>query len=294
MSFNPLLLAFLSTILFSFSSIVFGTFSTKFSAQWMNAFKALVATFAFAIAVSLDSTSHWVPPLKIFLLLFFGGFIGLNLGDFFLFKAFQKIGPARTLLVFSFQPLFMSLFAYIFFNQKLTGAQFIAIFLMILCVLNISYEKFRTHRAWEFWGPLFALTGVFLDCTGVLMTRQAFDQAPEMSVLSANLYRCLGAGTGFILLSFFFPYDFVRRLRKLKTRALSLVFIASFVGTFLALWLYLTAIESGHLGKISAVVGSGPIFTTAFESLLKREWPSWHLWLSLLLFALAFYLLNFI
>lgn len=284
-------LALCSTLIFSAASIVFAIFAKKVSALWMNAFKATIALFAFSVAYVITTDWNRLPQLDSFLFFFMSGFIGLNVGDFFLMKAFQRIGSARTLVIFSFQPLLMAVFAYLAFSQALGPQRIFAVFILIACVLVVSYERFRQDGKWELWGPLFAFTGVLLDCAGILMTRQGFDLDPQVTVIEANFYRCLGAGLGFWILAQFVPFKFTRRFKRFQSRTKILILSSSLGGTFIALWLYLSALEVGHLAKITAVVGSGPLFTAAFESFMYKRWPSRYLWVALGLFVLGFLLL---
>lgn len=289
---RSLALALCSTIIFAASSVVFAIFAKKISALWMNAFKATVALFAFAAAVLIAGEWQDVPATKSILAFVLSGLIGLNVGDFFLMKAFQRIGSSRTLIIFSFQPLMMALFAYVAFGQGLRWSGLLAIFFMMACVFTVSFEGFRAAGRWEFLGPLFAFTGVSLDCVGILLTRLGFDSDPQVTVLEGNLFRCFGAGIGFLFLARFFRFQFRRRVQRFTFKTKLALFAASFGGTFFALWLYLTAISEGHLAKITAIVGSGPLFTAAFESLSERRWPSPYLWISLAFFAVGFILLQ--
>jgi len=287
---HSLVLALFSTMTFAGASIVFAMFA-KTSPLWMNAFKATIALMAFAVAMIFTSDWSRLPQIDSFLFFFLSGFIGLNVGDFFLLKAFQRIGSARTLIIFSFQPLLMASFAYLVFGQALGFQRLIAVFILIACVLVVSYERYRQDGRWEIWGPIFAFTGVLLDCCGVLMTRQGFELDPQVTVIEANFYRCLGAGLGFWILAQFVSFKFTRRFKRFPIRIKTLVLAASFGGTFIALWLYLSAIEVGHLAKVTAIVGAGPLFTAALESLVNKRWPSRYLWLALVLFGCGFLLL---
>lgn len=290
MSESGVFLALCSTIIFAFSSVIFQSFAQKFGALWMNAFKASVALFAFSV-VFFFSFDGQFPYWKSFVFFFISGFVGLNLGDLLLLNAFKRIGSARTLMIFSFQPLMMAAFGYLMFRQALEPQKVLAILFLIACVFVISYERYRSDRRWEWLGPLFAFGGVLLDCAGVLMTRYAFELDDSVSVVEANFYRCLGAGVGFVLMARFFKMSLKKRFTKLKTQTKLLVLLASFSGTFLSLWIYLTALETGHLAKIAAVVGAGPLFTALIESIYFRRWPSRYLWVSLFFFFIGFVIL---
>lgn len=289
---RSLVLALMSTGVFAFSSVIFAVFAKKVSAIWMNAFKATVALVAFSVAVLITGDWKDLPAAKSLVAFVLSGFIGLNLGDYFLMKAFQRIGSSRTLIIFSFQPLMMALFAYLVFGQSLFISGFIAILMMMACVFTVSLEGYKKDGHWEIKGPLFAFIGVSLDCVGLLLTRYAFDADDSVSVLEGNLFRCFGAGLGFLFLARFVRFQFKRRLQRFNWRTRALLFGASFGGTFLALWLYLSAISEGHLAKITAIVGSGPLFTAVFEALLYRKFPSKYLWVALGLFLVGFSLLH--
>ncbi len=287
-----MIFALMSTGVFAFSSVIFAIFAKKVSAIWMNAFKATVALVAFSVAVLITGDWKDLPATNSLVAFVLSGFIGLNLGDYFLMRAFQKMGSSRTLIIFSFQPLMMALFAFIVFGQSLFITGFVAIFLLMSCVFTLSLEGYRKAGHWEIKGPLFAFAGVSLDCVGLLLTRYAFDADDSVSVLEGNLFRCFGAGIGFLFLARFVRFQFKRRLQKFNWRTRSLLFGASFGGTFLALWLYLSAISEGHLAKITAIVGSGPLFTALFEAVIYRRFPSKYLWTALALFLVGFFLLN--
>lgn len=277
---KSLLFAFLSALCFSAASLVYTLFSQKVSAYWMNAFKATVSFLGFAVAVLFTKDWSSLPQFSAFAVLFLSGFIGLNVGDWFLLKGYERMGSARTLMVFAFQPLFIALLAYLFLGQPVTWKTMVAIFFMIACLFSLSLEGFHKVGRWELLGPVFALVGVFLDCVGVVMSRWAFDTDSSIGVVEANFYRSAGAAIGFYFLSKIRPLRIVRRLRKYPFKTRFLLVGASFAGTFLSLWLYLAAIAEGNLAAIAAVVASSPLFNALFECLISRRWPGWHLLLS--------------
>ncbi len=258
----------------------------------MNAFKCVVATIAFSIAVLLTGNFLEPPSAMSVGIFFLSGFIGLNLADLFLLSAFTRIGSGRTLMIFSFQPVFLGFFGFVLFNQELSRTKILAILFMIACVFTLSYEKFKRLGHWEVKGPLFALMGVTLDSCGILLTRFSFDHDPHISVLEGNFYRCLGACVGFLITHFFFrPIPLIKKAREFRRRSQGLLLAASLGGTFISLWLFLTAISTGHLATISAIVMCGPVFAAALESVTEKQWPSAYLLFALTLFGCGFYLL---
>ncbi len=286
-----LFLALGSTLSFSTSSLVFAEYSRRISALWMNCFKCVVA-FAF-LAFTIPITTGWhTPSLPSVAGLVLSGFIGLNIGDLFLLNAFARLGAARTLMVFGFQPLFLGIAASLFFSQKFEPRSLIAVIFLIACLVTFALERFRPERVWGLSGLLFALVGVSLDASGVLLSRAAFEHSPHLPPLEGNFYRCFGALLGFALISCFQPIRLFEGYKQLTTiRARALVIAASFAGTYLALLLYLTAIKIGHLASISGIGITGPIFSAALECAIYRRAPSPYLIAAFLFFAGGFYIL---
>lgn len=280
-----------STLSFATSSLVFAEYSRRISALWMNCFKCVVA-FAL-LAATIPLTTGWqTPSIESVTGLILSGFIGLNIGDLFLLNAFAKLGAARTLMVFGFQPLFLGVAASLFFGQKFEPRSLLAVFFLIACLMTFAIERFRHERVWGFNGLLYALIGVSLDAGGVLLSRAAFEHSPHLPPLEGNFYRCFGALLGFALISRFRPIQLLNGYKQLTTnRTRALVIAASFAGTYLALLLYLTAVKIGHLASISSIAITGPIFAAALECFIYRRAPSRYLIAAFCFFATGFYIL---
>ncbi len=273
---------------FSIASQIFTHYARKVSVMWMNCFKAVTALLAFSLVVALTNRMQQTPsPLSVSIF-FLSGLIALNIGDWFLVKAFQTIGPARTLVIFSFQPIFIGIMAYIIFSQPLTPEKLIGIIFMISCVYVLSLERFKKEKKWELAGPIYALIGIILDTCGILLTRFAFDNDPSVSVMQGNLYRVLGAITGFIIMSKFVRIDLFKTYAAMSVKSQVVVFIGGILGTFVSLFLFLKAISIGHLATITSLTGAGPVFAAIFESIIHKKWPSRYLCIAFILFGIGF------
>jgi drug/metabolite transporter (DMT)-like permease len=288
---TPYLFALLSAFCFSLASVGFTHYARKVTVLWVNCFKACMATILFGITYFfVKDFSVW--PSWISLGCFFlSGLVGLNIGDIFLLKSFARMGSARTLIIFSFQPLILGFFAFFLFGQEMTLVKMSAIAFMVACVFVLSYERFKQEKRWEWKGPVFALSGVILDSCGILLTRFAFNTDTQIGVMEGNFYRCLGALFGFAVMSRFVPIHLIDSFRKLPKMSRSIVWGAAVLGTFVSLSFYLTAVRTGHLALVSAIIGAGPIFAAMIESVMNRQWPSKYLIGALALFATGFWLI---
>jgi drug/metabolite transporter (DMT)-like permease len=290
MSLNILLAALGANFCFALGSMLFTQYSKKVSVIFMNYFKALIAAGCFFLALSVSDL--WVPLDSYCIIrLALSGFIGLCIGDIFLLKAFTHIGPARTLILFGFQPLILGILSYLFLGQSLNLEKMWAILCFILCLGVFSVENFRTHKSWGAVGICFALIGFLLDASGVILTRLSFDHDPSMHSFQANYYRCLGAIAGFLVLSIKYPLKFREGFVLAPIKDKGMLLLATTLGTFLSLSLYLHAIKYGHLATVSALTITGPMFAAIFECIWAKRWPSPYFILAFLFFCLGVYIL---
>lgn len=287
----PVIYALGANLTFSTASIVYAEYSRKFSPKWMNLVKASIAMVAFSLTVFAFDLWQDV-SMTSFGLLLLSGSVGLMIGDLFLLRAFTIIGPARSLMIFGFSPVFLGVSAFFIFNQQFEWFRLIAIIFLILCLFTFSLESYKKSGNWELRGLLFGFLGVFLDSLGILMTRAAFDHSPEMSPLQGNMFRAIGAVGLFIILKpVLGPYYLREHFHSLTRKARTLVIVASLAGTYLSLMLYLTAVKSGHLASISAVAITAPLFASLFECIRQKRWPTIYLLVGLSLFCIGFFIL---
>ncbi|MGE3757881.1 MAG: EamA family transporter [Pseudobdellovibrionaceae bacterium] len=290
---SPVLLALGANLSFSTASIVYAEYSKKYSPKWMNLLKALVAFSAFSVTVL--AFGLWeVPSFFSFLLFMASGATGLMLGDLFLLRAYTLIGPARTLMIFGFSPIFLGVTAYFLFDQKFEWFRLIAIVFLILCLFTFSIENYKRSGNWQIRGLILGFLAVALDSAGLLMTRAAFDHSPAISSVEGNMIRALGAVAAFILAQpLLGPYDLKGNFLANPRNKRILLLAASLGGTYVSLMLYLTAVKTGHLASISAVAITAPLFAALLECFRQKKWPSAYLSFGLLFFGIGFFILFF-
>lgn len=287
-------LALASAILFSGASVIFARFTVSHSPLWMNLVKNSVACVAFLLATAFSiGLGERLSDLSagsagLFLL---SGIAGLAVGDYFLFRGYQRLGSARTIMVFSFSPLFLTIEGFLFFGQGLNSYQLLAILLMMACVWTISFEKFRQKGEWEWHGILYALVGVALDNVGIVLSRQAFDLSPGVSSFTANSVRCIAAVALLLLMQKVKGDKGLGEINRLEWRERALLIFSAFMGCFLSLALWLTALKVGHIGSLAGVGSFNPVAASLWEWVLLRKRPTIYLIAALLLFLSGFFLL---
>jgi drug/metabolite transporter (DMT)-like permease len=281
-------LALLANLFFSAASIFYTKYTRIYGASWVNAFKSTITLFFLLIAVPLFITLEY-NDYRSLLGLMLSGFIGLGVGDYFLFKAFFKMGASRTLILFGFQPIFISIFSNILFDQVIEINHYYAMLFMLVCLLLFSYENKQKSGSFALSGLLFALIGVSLDTSGVIISRMSFDLSPGLNPLWGHLIRTSGACLYFTLYQLGYkPLHLLKTFKGLKLIDKKILVLSAFFGTFLSLFFYLTAIKVGHVATITAISVTGPMFAAIFEHVADKRFPSKILLLALISFLIGF------
>lgn len=288
---TAVLLAICSNICFASASIGFTHYSAKISPKWMNYVKAVIATLGFTLVCLVFDLWQKLPQ-NAWLMLIMSGLVGLGFGDIFLLKAFTHLGSGRVLMIFGFQPLLLGFVASHLFHQEFSMTKFIAVIFLILCLFSFSLESFKTKGHWDVPGLTYAIIGVSMDGIGVLLSRSAFELAPNLSPFYANWLRGVAATTAFAIWSLM-----SKDLRILPTwksqnpKDRLYIFLSGFGGTFLSLSFYLMAVKTGHLASISAIAGTAPLFASAIDFLRGRSKPNPYFWFGLIFFIIGFSIL---
>ncbi|MCT4643244.1 MAG: DMT family transporter [Bacteriovoracaceae bacterium] len=284
---NAYILALLANLSFAFGSQFFTHYSRRFSPIWMNVSKALVAAFAFCAIILLTSGFHEISLLN-FGIFFLSGFIALGIGDIFLLKAFSKIGPGRTMLLFGFHPVIVGILSFFILGQIVPSRKLIGIVFFLACLFIFSLETFKKEGKWDVSGLIFAFLGMAFDAVGVLITRYAFDMNSNITSMEGNFYRCLGALCSYLLIRLFINFDYFGNLRKLETKSKFYVLIGALFGTTISLGLYLRAIQTAqNLATITAISITSVIFASSFECIWQKKYPSKYLLSAFVFFAIG-------
>lgn len=283
-------LAIGANLSFSTASMVFSLYARRFSSMWINQVKVLTAFLAFTIAmfVSHKITSVGFFPLSMLLL---SGFAGLCIGDIFLFRAFATLGAGRSLVLYSFQPLMLGIYGYFFLQQLFTLNQTLAVICMIICIFIFMLERNKMTGSWDFKSFMWAFMGITLDAIGVMLTRSAYEAEPSLETFQVNVIRCLGALIGFFLIS---PKSYgtvFKDVIALRKREQSLLVASAIFGCFLSLTLYLAALKYAHVGTLTAITITGPVWVSLLECLYFRKLPNLYLLGAFAFFLTGFYLM---
>jgi drug/metabolite transporter (DMT)-like permease len=283
-------LAIGANLAYSTASMVFSLYAKRFSSMWINQVKVVIALSAFILAMFVAEKFVEMKSSEIgFLLL--SGFAGLCLGDLFLFRAFITLGPARSLVLYSFQPLMLGLYGFFFLGQLFSLNQTLSVLCMIFCIFIFMLERNRATGTWDMRSFIWAFLGISLDALGVMLTREAYEANPALGTFQVNVVRCIGALAGFLMMSPTSYLTIAKDVYALRKREISLLLGSALCGCFLSLTLYLAALKYAHVGTLTSIAITGPVWVSLLECLYHRRLPNIFLVVAFSFFLAGFYLM---
>ena len=268
---SPYIAAIISSLFWAVSTQVYSKMVNKFSVYRFNMYKSLIALPCFAVASYIFSGTM-VAPLQAMPWLLLSGFLGFFLADLFIFYSFAKNGPARTLMLASFEPSIVAILSYFILGKTLPLGKVVGLFFLIACICFIGLERSRRGTV-SLRVAALALIGICIEALGVVFTKKAFMMAPEMSAMTANVYRVLPAVVCLPIVNYFIGIKM--GIGDISSRTKMSILGSSFLGTFLALYFYLYAISHYDHPSIIAGLGSlAPIYASVYEHWRDKKLPN--------------------
>ncbi len=205
------------------------------------------------------------------------GFIGLALGDAFLFQSYLTIGPRLGNLLLSLYPIFGALEAWIFLGESLRAGQILGILVTLAGIVWVVFErgnggeKMPRHVA---VGVLYGILSAIFQATGFVFSKQGM--YGTFSPFQGNAIRMLAAMFGLLIIALFQRQvgQTVTTLRE-NPSALRMLMLAGFIGPVLGVSLSLYAVQNAEVGVASTLTSLAPIFMLPISHFVFKERLNW-------------------
>ena len=229
---------------------------------------ALLGTFAglvlFAL-IALGSGSWEAVNLTGILWFVVAGVFYPGFGYIAIFKAFERVGVARTAAVLGMSPMISVTIAVLFLGERPGFFELCGTALIVLGVVNISLEKDDGEGGISFRKLLWPiLTAVCFGATPILRkTGLQYLPSPVMGMLFSSL------GGMFILLA---CIGFIPRAQRFSRHRLGAVqYILTGLIYALAVYLYFLALDKGAVSAVVPLVMTYPLFVLIIMALVFRK-----------------------
>jgi drug/metabolite transporter (DMT)-like permease len=205
------------------------------------------------------------------------GFIGLALGDAFLFQSYLTIGPRLGNLLLSLYPIFGALEAWIFLGESLRAGQILGILVTLAGIAWVVFErsnggeKMPRHVA---VGVLYGVLSAIFQATGFVFSKQGM--YGTFSPFQGNAIRMLAAMFGLLIIATL-QRQVGRTVTTLRENpsALRMLMLAGFIGPVLGVSLSLYAVQNAEVGVASTLTSLAPIFMLPISHFVFKERLNW-------------------
>lgn len=207
------------------------------------------------------------------LFLSLSGLIGLVLGDTFLFKSFDEIGPRITMIVMASNPIFGAVIAYFVFCEIISPLGIIGMLITISGIILVVSESNRKKNRLKISakGFVYALLATIGQAVGLIFTKMAFF-AGELHPISATFLRVITAFVTLIIIGLV-----LRRLKleKIKDsfdpKTTAMLILGSLIGPYLGITLSYIAISYAPIGIASTIMSLQPILMLPISRYYYKE-----------------------
>lgn len=265
--------ALLTAALWSISALVFasatqrlGPFTVNITRLILAAGYLVVAILALRLNINLSSSQ--------FLYLGISGFIGLTLGDTFLFRAFREIGARVTMLIMSIAPAIAALLAFLILDERLEILGITGIIITLAGIAIVVLER----KVGSAGAPLMSVSGLlfaFLAAVGqgagLVYAKMAFIEG-EVNGFVATAVRVI-ASLLFLLPAALFTkrYKNPVTLYRTERRGFQLTALGSVLGPFLGISFSLIAIEHTSIGVAATIMAMVPVLMLPISRFVYKE-----------------------
>ena len=281
MSYIGEIAALFTSFCWSLSAIGFSMAGRQFNAQVVNRVRV---TLAFLALVVINFLLYNQPiPLNAGLSrwgwLMFSGVVGLALGDAFLFRCYQLIGPRIGLLLLSLAPVFSAIIAGLFFGDRLTAAQFagMAVTLagigwVVLSRPVLQAGEVRTRLSAR--GVLYGIIAALGQASGLALSRQGMNA--NFPPFAGTLIRMIAAIV-FLWVMAVIQKEVGATIEAVRTHpsAFGWAAFGAFFGPVIGVSASLLSIQHADLGVASTLMALPPVFMLPISYFIFKERFGW-------------------
>ncbi len=235
----------------------------------------IIHIFIYGSLLPLDaSLDRWI-------WLFLSGVIGLGLGDIALFYAFTTIGTRLSMLIYSLAPVLSAIAGIMFFNEKLSFIQIIAILITITAIAYVgalSKEKkddIDSIESKKYWlGIGAAILAAIGQALGLILSKMGI--AGDFPTISGLLIRLLGGAVliwGMAIFQKQVSYT-IQAVKKDRKSHLY-IWIGTLTGPIGGIYFSLLGLKYTTLGIASVLQSLSPIFLLPIGVIVFREKITW-------------------
>ncbi|CAM2070704.1 DMT family transporter [Sulfidibacter corallicola] len=257
--------ALAAAFLWAIATLYYAKIGGHFPPIRLNLLKGLIALVLVGVALPFSNESmQGFSGLAVFLLLA-SGILGIGLGDTAYFEALNRLGPRRALLMETLAPPIAAVLSFLFLKDALSWRAWLGMAITMVGVAWVISERTPEasveDRSLVFHGAIFGFLAAACQAGGAVLSSAAFAKTDIGALGSAGLR--LVAGIAFMPLLIWWrgkPKAQVAAKRTDVRRPWLILVFATFIGTFLCLWLQQISLKTTSAGIAQTLLVTSPLF----------------------------------
>lgn len=269
--------AILTAVLWAGTSLAFTAAILRVGSVQVNITRLMLATLFLYVAIFFFGLPiHPTCMQLVYLIL--SGIAGLVLGDSFLFKAFQHVGPRIGMLMMALAPALTAVLAYFSLGEGLSVWGFIGMMVTLFGISIVVLERKKdgsTGHPLRNIGILYGFLAAAGQATGLILAKKAFLET-ELNEMVATFVRL--AASVIILLPVGIVARWYRnpfRLFAQDRQALGYTALGAVLGPFLGITFSFVAITHTNVGIAATLMATVPIVMLPMVRIIHKEQLSW-------------------
>ena len=273
--------ALFTAFCWSLSAIGFSIAGRHFSSQVTNRVRV---TMAFLALLLINAILYGQPiPLNAGSVrwgwLMFSGIVGLALGDAFLFRSYQLVGPRIGLLLLSLAPVFGAAIAWLFFGEQLSLLQFAG---MVITLAGIGWvvltrpalQAGEQQTRLSLQGVLFGIIAALGQAGGLVLSKQGMSN--NFPPFAGTIIR-MTAAIIFLWVMAIFQKQVGNTVDDIRAHpsALGWTAFGAFFGPVIGVSASLLAIQHAEIGVASTLMALPPVFMLPISYFIFKERFGW-------------------
>lgn len=269
--------ALMTAIFWTFTALAFTEAGKRIGSLAVNFWRLIVGIVLLTIFVSI-AFGNPIPndvTAKGFFWLAMSGFVGIFLGDLFLFKAFTITGPRVALLIMSMSPPLAALISWLAMGEMISWQGMVGMVVtmtgIILVILkkNSKADGNKLALRYSSQGIFYAILGAVGQASGLVMSKVGMEGSHD--AFAATQIRVVAGIVGFALL-----ITFMKRWKPVfsslkNTKALGILSIGAFFGPFLGISFSLLAVSYANPGVVQTITSINPVLIIPFSMWFFKE-----------------------
>ncbi len=273
--------AIITAVFWTFTALAFTSAGKKIGSLPVNFWRLIVGlSFLFIWCFfTLDNVLPINVPLNSWFWLFTSGFIGVFVGDLFLFKSFTITGPRVALLMMTLSPPMAGGLSYLFLNETMSSMAIVAMTMGLFGIGLVIFskkeqtigevKKRKIGLRYSSKGLFYSFIGAVCQASGLVMSKAGLND--NVSPFHATQIRLFAGIFGFVIL-----ITYLKRwkpvLSSVKNHsAFATLSLGAFFGPFLGISFSMLAITYANPGIVQTITSVNPILIIPFSVFLFKE-----------------------